>query len=218
MGSFIDYLTTPGTLEALREQFIAHFILSAVPIAGGIVVGVLLGVVAFKVPRVRTAILSFTALLLTLPSLALFALFIPLVGIGNAGPMFGLFLYSLLPITRNTLSGLDQVDRAIAESARGMGMTTLQRLWKIELPNAWPVILTGIRVATLLVVGIGAVAALVGGTGLGEEIFQRGIRRIGSTGAIEALLGGTLGIIVLAVLFDLLYVVIGRFTVSKGIK
>jgi osmoprotectant transport system permease protein len=98
-----------------------------------------------------------------------------------------------------------------------MGMGNLQRLWRMELPVAWPIILTGIRVATLLIVGVAAVAALVGGPGLGEELYLRGIRRIGSPGALEALLGGTLAVLIVALLFDLFYQLVGRFTISKGL-
>jgi osmoprotectant transport system permease protein len=215
---FLEYLTSPGTLEALQEQATAHVAMVVTAMIGGVLIGVALGVTAFKVPRVRTVVLTVTSVLLTIPSLALFALLLPLTGIGFWAPTVGLMLYSLLPIARNTLSGLSSIDPAIAESARGMGMGTWKRLWKIELPNAWPVILTGLRVATQLAVGIAAVAVIVGGPGLGVEIYQRGIRRIGSPGAFEALLTGTLAIIVVAVAFDLLYTALGRLTVSKGIR
>ena len=155
--------------------------------------------------------------ILTIPSLAFFALMLPLVGIGNTAPIIALTGYALLPIARNTLAGLRSVDPAVVESARGMGMSGTQRLIQMELPVAWPVILTGIRVATLLTVGIAAVAVLVGGDGLGDEIYS-GIRRLGSAGATEALFGGTLAILVIALAFDAVYQFIGRLTTSKGLQ
>ena len=215
---FFEYLTAPGTVDALIEQAIAHVAMVVTALLGGVTVGVALGVLAFKVPRVRTVVLTVTSVLLTIPSLALFALLLPLTGIGFWAPTLGLMLYSLLPISRNTLSGLTSLDPAIAESARGMGMGAWKRLWIIELPNAWPVILTGVRVATQLAVGIAAVAVIVGGPGLGGEIYQRGIRRIGSPGAFEALLVGTITIVLLAVVFDLLFSLINRLTVPKGLR
>jgi osmoprotectant transport system permease protein len=88
---------------------------------------------------------------------------------------------------------------------------------RIELPNAWPVILAGVRVSTLLVIGIAAIAAIVGGNGLGQEIY-RGINRIGSSGAAESILGGTLAIVALALAFDLLYLGLGRLTIPRGLR
>lgn len=197
---------------------IEHVSLVLVPILLASVIGVVLGVVAHRKRLLRPAILNTTATFLTLPSLALFGLLIPFVGIGAPPVIIALTMYALLAIVRNTVSGLAGVDGAIVESARGMGMSGMQRLLRIELPNAWPVVLTGIRVSTQLVIGIAAIAALVGGPGLGNEIYSNGIRRVGSPGAVNAVLGGTLGILVLAMMFDLLYRVVERFTVSKGLQ
>lgn len=202
----------------LVELTIEHAFLVAVPVLVATVLGIVLGIVAHRQPVLRPAILNTSSTFLTIPSLALFSLMIPLLGIGSPPVIFALILYSLLPIVRNTLAGLVSVDQAVVESARGMGMSGMQRLWRIELPNAWPVILTGIRVATQLIVGIAAIAALIGGPGLGNEIFSEGIRRIGSPGALNAILGGTLGILVLAALFDVLYRAVEHFTVSKGLQ
>ncbi|MBW3657979.1 MAG: ABC transporter permease [Actinobacteria bacterium] len=214
---FLDYLSEPSNRSVLYEQAIEHVALTAAAVAIAIVVGMVLGIVAHRNAVLRPPIVNTTATLLTVPSLALFALLIPVVGIGFKPALIALAMYALLPIVRNTVSGLGSVDPAVTESARGMGLNARQRLLRIELPNAWPVILTGIRVATQLTVGIAAIAALVGGPGLGREIF-RGIRSIGSPFALDSLLGGTLGIIVVAILFDLLYTGIGRLTTSRGIR
>ncbi len=217
MAFFTEYLADPRTREALFEQTLEHVYLTAIPILIAVVIGLFLGILAHRSPQLRSPILSTVSTFLTIPSLALFALLIPIVGIGATPAIIALTLYALLPIVRNTVSGLFSVDNAVVESAKGMGMNATTRLWKIELPNAWPVMLAGIRVATLLTVGIAAIAALVGGPGLGQEIFT-GIRRIPATGSLESLLGGTLFIVVLAVLFDLLYLAIGRLTIPRGIR
>ena len=217
MAFFTDYLADPRTRDELLQQTLEHIVLTAVPVLIAVVIGLLLGIVAQRSPRFRSPILGLVSTFLTIPSLALFALLIPIVGIGATAPIVALTLYALLPIVRNTVSGLASVDAAIVESAKGMGMNPISRLVKIELPIAWPVILAGMRVATLLTVGIAAIAALVGGPGLGQEIFS-GIRRIPATGSLEALVGGTILIVVLAVLFDLLYLAIGRLTIPRGIR
>lgn len=217
MGSFIDYLTGPGTMDALLEQGIDHIQLTGAAIITAVIIGVALGIIAHRSMLLRGPIINTLAILLTIPSLAFFAILIPIVGIGATPAYIALTAYALLPITRNTVAGLRAVDSAVVESGRGMGLNNRQRLIQMEMPVAWPIILTGIRVATLLIVGIAAIAALVGGPGLGEEIYLNGIRRIGSPGAFEALLGGTLAVLVVAFLFDIVYQVIGRFTISKGL-
>lgn len=192
--------------------------LVAVPIVVATAISLVLGILAHRQRVLRPIILTTTSTFLTIPSLALFGLLIPVVGIGSPPVVVALTMYALLAIVRNTLAGLNSVDQAVVESARGMGMSNLQRLWRIELPNAWPVILTGIRVSTVLIVGIAPIAALVGGPGFGNEIYSQGIRRIGSPGAVNAILGGTLGVVLLALLFDGFYRLVERFTVSKGLQ
>ena len=217
MRGFIDYLADPFTRDVLFELSIEHVLLTMVPVLLATVVGVGLGITAARVPFLRPPILNTTSTFLTIPSLALFGLFIPLVGIGYPPAIIPLAMYALLPIVRNTMAGLLGVDSAVSESARGMGLGGTRRLVRIELPLAWPVILAGLRVSTQLVIGIAAIAALVGGPGLGNEIIS-GIRRIGSAGAIDNLIGGTLAIVVLAALFDLVYLGIGRLTIPRGLR
>jgi osmoprotectant transport system permease protein len=215
--AFLDYLADPATQRVLLEQTLQHLYLVVVPMVFAVVAAVALGVVAHRVDTLRTPILTTVSWFLTIPSLALFALFLPIMGIGDPPVMTALFLYALLPIVRNTVAGLRSVDRATVEAATGMGMGSFRRLTRIELPTAWPVILAGVRVSTILVVGIAAVAAIVGGNGLGQEIY-RGINRIGSAGAAESILGGTLAIVLLALAFDLLYLALGRLTIPRGLR
>jgi len=143
---------------------------------------------------------------------------LPLIGgLGYKPAVVALVMYALLPILRNTVTGLQAVDSAIAESAQGMGMNARERLLRIELPLAWPVIIAGVRVSTMLLMGIAAIAAVVNGPGLGEDIFA-GLARIGGANALNQVLGGTLGIIVLAILFDMFFNVLGKLTTSRGIR
>jgi osmoprotectant transport system permease protein len=215
--AFFEYLADPFTQSVLFDLGVEHILLTLLPIVLATLIGLALGITATRFPVTRPAILNTTSTFLTIPSLALFGLFIPLVGIGYPPAIIPLTMYALLPIVRNTMAGLLSVDKAVAESAKGMGLGNARRLLRIELPLAWPVILAGLRVSTQLVIGIAAIAAIVGGPGLGNEIFS-GIRRIGSAGALENLLGGTLGIVVLAALFDLVYLGIGRLTIPRGLR
>ena len=213
--NFLEYLES--NREPLLEQALAHVGLVAVSISIALALGLVLGVVAYSVPRARALILTVSATLLTIPSLALFALAIPLFGLGTAPSVFALVLYGLLPIVRNTVTGLESVDPAIIRAARGMGMGRAKRFLRVELPLAWPVLLAGLRVSTQIVIGIAAIAALVNGPGLGNEIF-RGLRSLGSPFALNLVLGGTLGIVVLALLFDLSFLLVKRLTTSRGVR
>jgi osmoprotectant transport system permease protein len=205
-------------LDTLLALSIEHVGLVVAALAAAVTVGVGLGILIHRVPFLRPPVLHVASTLLTIPSLALFSLLIPLLNAIGARPTIAaLMLYMLLPIIRNTLAGLGGVDPAVVESAKGMGMSGPARLLRIELPLAWPVLLTGIRVATQLAIGIAAIAALVGGPGLGNEIF-RGIRSLGSPGAVNLVIGGTLACAVLAFIFDLLYLGLGRATTARGIR
>ncbi|UKY50514.1 ABC transporter permease [Streptomyces inhibens] len=179
--------------------------------------GVFIGVVTYRSEWAGNLATTTTATVLTIPSLALIGLLIPIVGLGVAPTVIALTLYGLLPVVRNAIVGLRGVDPALVDAAKGIGMSRLARLFRVELPLAWPPILTGIRVATQMLMGIAAIAAFASGPGLGNEIF-RGIASLGSANALNQVLSGTLGIAILALLFDAAYVLIGRLTISRGIR
>nr|WP_205379674.1 ABC transporter permease [Streptomyces sp. SID7805] len=181
------------------------------------VLGVALGVLTYRSEWAGNLATATTATILTMPSLAMIGLLIPVVGLGVAPTVIALTLYGLLPIVRNAIVGLRGVDPTLVDAAKGIGMSRTARLLKVELPLAWPPILTGIRVATQMLMGIAAIAAYASGPGLGNEIF-RGIASLGSANALNQVLSGTLGIVVLALLFDAAYVLIGRLTISRGIR
>ncbi|WP_327321834.1 ABC transporter permease [Streptomyces sp. NBC_01210] len=181
------------------------------------VLGVLTGVLTYRTEWAGNLAITTTASILTVPSLALLGLLVPVVGLGVAPTVIALTLYGLLPVVRNAVVGLRGVDPALVEAAKGMGMSRFAQLLRVELPLAWPPILTGVRVSTQMLMGIAAIAAFASGPGLGNQIF-RGISSLGSANALNDVLSGTLGIVVLALLFDAGYVLIGRLTISRGIR
>ncbi len=213
--NFFRYLTLRW--DHILGLALEHAAVTALAVVIATLVGVGLGMATYSRPRSRQLVISVTSVFLTIPSLALFGLFIAVLGLGTTPVIVALVMYSLLPIVANTIVGLREVDPAIVESAQGMGMGRMQRLLRIELPLAWPVILTGMRVSTLLTLGIAAIGAYILGPGLGNDIFA-GLSRISSPNALNLVLSGTLGIVVLAILFDLLYVLVNRLTTSRGIR
>lgn len=215
LESFWNYLGFAW--EHLLELTLEHVVVVLVAVAFATVIGVAIGVATYRTQRPRELALAVTGYFLTIPSLALFPLFIPVFGLGATTVVVGLVMYALLPITRNTIVGLREVDPAVVESAQGMGMGRNRVLLRIELPLAWPVIITGMRVSTVLLVGIAAIGAYVNGPGLGNDIFE-GITAFGSAQAQNLILGGTLGVIVLAIAFDLMYALLYRITTPRGIR
>jgi osmoprotectant transport system permease protein len=179
--------------------------------------GVALSVLTYRSMWAGNLAILSTASLLTIPSLAAIGLLIPLVGLGVPPTVITLTLYGLLPVVRNAVVGLRGVDPNLVDAATGIGMSRAARLLRVELPLAWPPILTGIRVSTQMLMGIAAVAAYASGPGLGNEIF-RGIASLGSANAINQVLAGTIGIVILALLFDAAYVLLGRLTIPRGIR
>lgn len=213
--SFPEFVA--GRWESLLRLAGEHLILVFVPVLVGTAVGIGLGVATFRTRRPRELVLNVASTFMTIPSFALIGLMIPLFGIGRRPAMVALVTYTLLPVVRNTITGLREVDPAVVESARGMGLGSWQRLARIQLPLAWPVILAGVRVATLLLMGIAALAAIPNGGGLGEPIFQ-GLARMGTPAATNLVLSGFLGITVLAVVVDAGFVLLGRLTTSRGLR
>ncbi len=160
---------------------------------------------------------SVSAIGLTLPAFALVGLLIAPLGFGVAPAVAVVTFFAVLPILRNAVVGLTGIDPAIVESARGIGMGRVRTLLRVELPLAWPVILGGIRVSAQMVMGIAAVAAYVLGPGLGGFIFS-GLSRLGGANATESVLTGVIGVVLLALLLDLVLVGIGRLTTPRGIR
>ena len=155
----------------LGEQTLQHIGLTAGSLLLAVLLGVPLGLFLSRRPRWAPAVLGLAGVLQTVPSIALLGFLIPLLGIGPKPAIFALFLYSLLPIIRNTLAGIQGVPAAVVEAARGLGLTDGQVLRRVELPLALPVLMAGIRTATVINVGVATLAAYVAAGGLGEFIF-----------------------------------------------
>lgn len=194
-----------------------HAIYVVVVVIAATITAVGIGVLVRHRPVAREISLGIASVFLTLPSLALFTIFIPIIGLGFLPSFIALYLYALLPILRNTVTGLASVSPAVLESARGMGLSSQQRLWKIEIPLAWPVIVTGVRVSALLTTGIAAIATLVAGGGLGDFI-KNGLARLGSPNSLEAIWTGTVFIVLLALVVDAVLNIIRRMTTSPGLR
>ncbi|WP_153503538.1 ABC transporter permease [Cumulibacter manganitolerans] len=194
-----------------------HLMIVAIAVVASTVLGIGIGVLAFRVPRLRGAALGITGTLLTVPSFAFFVLLLPVVGLGTPPVVIALTLYGLMPIVRNTITGLTEVDPAVVESAQGMGMSAAQRLTRIQLPIAWPVILAGVRVTTVMLVGIAAIGSIVLGPGYGVLIFD-GLGRVGSPVGLNMVLAGILGVVIVAIIFDGLFALVGKLTTSKGLR
>ncbi|MEI9403437.1 ABC transporter permease [Mesorhizobium argentiipisi] len=186
-----------------------HVTLALGSLAGAVIVGIPLGILCHRVEKLRAGVLNVLNIIQTIPSVALFglliaplgwvALYVPgaaaigIRGIGTAPAFVALFLYSLLPVVANTVVGLAGVPRAANDAARGMGMTDRQRLFDVEFPLAFPVILTGIRIVLVQNIGLATIAALIGGGGFGVFVFQG----VGQT-AMDLVLLGALPTVALA--------------------
>lgn len=178
----------------ILEATLAHLLLVAVSMAVAIVIGVPLGMILVKRKELRAVALGFASVMQTIPSLALFGFLIPLPflgGIGTRTAVIALVLYALLPILRNTVVGLTNLDPAVLEAAEAMGMTESQILMKVRFPLGLSVILAGIRTATVITIGVATIAAAIGAGGLGTFIF-RGVAMVSDAvilaGAIPAAL------------------------------
>lgn len=185
--------------EELFKQTLEHIGLTFTSLFLAIFIGVPLGILITRKKRMASFILGFTGILQTIPSIALLGFMIPILGIGAKPAIFALFLYALLPIVRNTYTGIMGTDTSIREAAIGMGMADFQLLFRVELPLAMPVIFAGIRTATVINVGVATLAAYIAAGGLGEFIF--GGIALNNTNMI---LAGAIPAALLAIIFDLL--------------
>jgi osmoprotectant transport system permease protein len=181
------------------------------------VLGVVIGVAVYRSAIGSAVATALASTILTVPSFALLGLLIPISGLGSTTAVIALVLYALLPIVRNTIVGLDGVDPAITDAARGIGMSRVGVLTRVELRLAWPAILAGMRVATQMLMGIAVIAAYAKGPGLGSEVFS-GLTNAGSANSLNQAITGTVGVVILALVLDGVYVLIKRFTVSRGVR
>ncbi|MFQ5944309.1 MAG: ABC transporter permease [Anaerolineales bacterium] len=193
-----------GRPDRVLEFVWGHLTIVFTTMFFAIIIGVLLGILITRIRVLHGPVIRTAGMLYTIPSLALFGIMIPIVGIGFAPAVIALTIYSLLVLIRNTAVGIDEVDPPIIEAARGMGMTNRQILQKIEVPLALPVIFAGIRIATVSTISLATLASFFGATSLGNLIFE-GIATGGTRN--DKIVAGALGASVLAVFFAF---IIGR--------
>ncbi|KRM59634.1 ABC transporter permease [Secundilactobacillus malefermentans] len=176
-----------------------HIYISGISLALGAIVAVPLGILLTRLKKGAGIIIGFASVLQTVPAMALLALMIPVFGIGIKPAIVALFIYSLLPILRNTYLGMMNVNDTIKDAAKGMGMTNFQSMMKVELPMAAPVIMSGIRLSATYVIAWAALASYIGAGGLGDFIFN-GLNLYQS----DLIFGGSIPVIMLALITDYL--------------
>lgn len=201
----------------IAELAVEHISIVAVAVGLAILTGVPLGIAITQNQRVADGVLYVASIIVTIPSIALFGLMIPILstigqGIGWLPAVIAILLYSQLPIVRNTYVAITNVDPALREAARGMGMTALQRLWRVEIPIAVPVIMAGVRTAVVMNIGVAAIAAYIGAGGLGV-LISRGITQTDP----RQLIAGAVAVSLLAILADWLLLQVQRRLTPAGL-
>ena len=177
-----------------------HLYISFISLLLGVIVAVPLGVLLSRTKKVAGVVMGFTSLLQTIPSLAFLALMVPFLGVGKLPAIVALFIYSLLPILRNTYIGMNNVDANLVDAAKGMGMTSFQQIVLVEIPNALPTIMSGVKLSSVYVISWATLASYIGAGGLGDFIFS------GLNNYLPALIiGGTIPVTLLALIVDYLF-------------
>ena len=224
MEDFLVPLTPPTLLRfiSIQREKITAAVISQIELVLLVmtlvsITAILTGLIVWKSTTASEIVTSFWSIVFTIPSLAMFIFFIGPFGLGWLPAVIALVLYGQLPVVRNTIVGLRSVEPAIMESAAAMGMKPFTVLRKVQFPLAWPVIIVGIRVSTMLIFGISAIAAYVGGPGLGDYLFS-GLANLGSFNSMNQTLVGAFGITLLALIFDGIFVLIRRVTTPRGLR
>ena len=184
-------------MSGLMPYIIEHLYIVLIATVISVLLGVALGVLAYWIRFIEHGILWLVEIIQTIPSLALLALLMIVFGLGNVTIIAGLVLYALMPIVRNTHIGLTGVERHLKDAAKGMGMSRLQRLWKVELPLSFPLIFSGIKIAVVNSLSIAVMGVLIGAGGLGFPVY-RGIQ----TNSMELILSGAIPVVIMALIFD----------------
>jgi osmoprotectant transport system permease protein len=211
----VDYLTDPWEYPYVLELVLQHIQLVCWSMSGATVIGLAVGILLTRrrFRRYAGVVMYIVSLGQTIPSLAILALSMSILGIGTRPAVFALLIYSVLPIARNTLAGIRAVPNSMLDAARGMGMPAWRILLEVELPNAAQVILTGFRVALVINIGTAALSYLIGAGGLGDLIFT-GISMMMPV----KLLAGAIPTTLLALLADFLCELLGLLLVPRGLR
>lgn len=183
----------------LAQKTAEHFFISAFSLALGALVAIPAGMLLIRYRRFANGVIGFASILQTVPSLALLAIMIPIFGVGKVPAIAALFIYSLLPILRNTFLGLDSVPANVIDASKGMGLTNTQIMFRVRLPLAAPVIMAGVRLSGIYVIAWAALASYIGAGGLGDFIFT-GLNLYNP----PMIILGTIPVTILALLTDFL--------------
>lgn len=204
-------------IDLIARLTMQHISIVAVAVGLAIATGVPIGIAITQNQKVADAVLYVASIIITIPSIALFGLMIPVLslighGIGYLPAVIAILLYSQLPIVRNTYTAITNVDPALREAARGMGMTPSQRLWRVEIPLSIPVIMAGVRTAVVMNIGVAAIAAYIGAGGLGT-LISRGISQTDP----RQLIAGAAAVSVLAIIADYSLLWLQKKLTPKGV-
>lgn len=212
----ISFIT--ANLDVIGQRMVEHVSIVFVAVGIAVVTAVPVGIAITQSKTVADTVLYLASMMITVPSIALFGLMIPLLspighGIGYVPAVIAVILYSQLPIIRNTYTAITNIDPALREAARGMGMSNWQRMRQVEIPLAVPVIMAGVRTAVVMNIGVTAIAAYIGAGGLGT-LIARGISQTDP----RQLIAGALSVSLLAVVADILLARVQHLMTSKGIR
>ncbi|MCY9185401.1 ABC transporter permease [Bacillus halotolerans] len=211
MDHIIEFLQTNGG-ELLYKTY-EHITISLLAVILGVAAAVPLGIVLTRMKKGAGSIIGIVNIIQTLPSLAILAFFIPLLGVGKVPAIVALFFYSVLPILRNTYTGIRGVNKNLLESGKGIGMTAAEQIRLVELPLAAPVIMAGIRTSTIYLIGWATLASFIGGGGLGDYIF------IGlNLYQPEYIIGGAVPVTILAIVIDYVLALTERKITPAGLQ
>jgi len=169
MNDFVQYIAK--NYMTIVNMTIDHILMVAIGLGMALIIGMPLGIISARYEKLGRIIIGVANIIQVFPSLALLAMLMVVLGLGFKTVVVGLFLYSLLPIIRNTCVGIKQVDRSISEAGKGIGMSEWQLLWKVQFPLSLSFVMAGIRVAAVIAIGVATIAPLIGGGGLGKEIY-----------------------------------------------
>ena len=209
--SVIEYFIK--NIGLILKLTLEHIEITLIAVAISTVIGVAIGIFITRRRRAAAAIIGIAGILYTIPSLALFGILIPFIGIGLKPTLIALILYSQLALIRNTFVGIIHIDPSIREAGKGMGMSNWQFLRMVEIPVALPVIMAGIRTAAVMNIGTATIAAYIGAGGLGWLIF-RGIASVNS----EQIIAGAVPVILLAVGVDYSFILLERVLTPAGLR
>lgn len=211
---FKDLINTVAARHTMIiDSLVSHIWLTVISLFLAVIISVPLGIFLTRHKKLSGPIIGIAAVFQTIPSLALLGFMIPVFGIGTKPAIVALTIYGLLPILRNTYTGITGVDPASIDAGKGMGMTSMQILFLVEIPQSLTIIMAGIRTATVLIIGVATLASLVGAGGLGDLIF-RGISSVNTS----LILAGAIPAALLAIVFDYSLKLVENKLTPKGMR